>query len=254
MYKLLGAATTLLLANSAFSEEVAPLDCSIYRQGPILTQEIAIYREPPLADYSNAEMTEIHYQELYAWGPGGSQDGRPDDSLLVDINISDGQPLPRQIRNSTPPQERTFFTMLLQGKPYGPLNAVFSIYSGSRSSGPSELTKLSDGTYYYPLPPFEYSGVHFHGFDQVNVLDAQERTSSRFDSYIRVNEKGDVISYMRCNKIGSVLVPHCTIYERTNNFIIDYGYLRSEMYLIDTIRQNAHDFANCLTAPIEGED
>lgn len=223
-------------------------DCSIYRQGSLYTKEIAIYSMPDVY-----EMTEVHYRPEYDFGGmSGRPDNRPEENLLVDINIADGQTLPRRIRNSTPPQKQTFFTMLLTGRPYKPISRVIGIYA---DIWPLDLSsgELIDGKYYYEPVSFTRIDGDFYGFTQIDVTDSPAERKNSTDFFIREDKDGEIISFMTCGKVGSVLVPHCAVYEKTKQFQLDYGFRRNQLYLLETIRRHAHDFTNCLTEPIEGD-
>ena len=233
-------------------QDLPPLPpCEVYRQGPLLTREIAVYSLPPGDDPDAFEMVPIHYRELYDFGGmSGTPDGRPDSTLLVDITITDGQPLPRHIRNTTPPQQQTFFTMLLRGHSYLMPAQMIAIIGG-RPVQDTDSGRVIDGEWVYDPGPFNRTGEMFYGFERVTIDDGLDYARRRrLEMFIREDDAGHITSFIECSELGSVPNPGCSLYEQSGVFWLDYGFRRNQMHLLETIRAHAHGFAQCLTQPL----
>ena len=224
--------------------------CDVYRQGPLETRELVVYSLPP-GDYPDAfERVMVHYRPEYIDPPAIFPD--PPDAvptgLLVDIAIADGQPITYADRRISPMQSIDF-GMLLRGRSY-PMPARMIAIAGGRSVFDRESGRVIDGEFVVDPGPFNRTGVTFQGFDEVTFADSRPSRHRPADIFIRENDAGEITSVLRCSQLGSVLVPHCSLYEHSGVFDMKYNFRRNQMHLVETIRAHAHGFTRCLTEPL----
>ncbi|WP_227754433.1 hypothetical protein [Stagnihabitans tardus] len=214
--------------------------CAIFRQGPLQHDRLATYAGRPTNDARETRWLDLWYRPDYDFGgPSGGPDGLPNRSLLVDINLPDGQPLPKAYRNSANPMTKSFFTVLLSG---GAGDRAIERIVYSVTSAPL--------AWEWPRPrTWVKTGETIGPYTRVEVEGAADWAKAERDVYVQT--VGDeVISVMNCDKPGTELNPSCQVYEKAAQWEINIlGFRRNQLDQLDRIRQLSQDFAACLTLP-----
>jgi hypothetical protein len=226
-----------IAAPSALGAQSAPDPdhCQQFRKGPVVEDRIAVYSKLPDESSEVFRWLDISYRPEYLFRPliGGNPDGSPKTSILFEMLIDDGQPLPIDGRGKIRPQESRDFLLLLTGQPFLPLERSIAIYAFA-----------PDGS------KFWRTGDDFHGYERVEVdkrmlMNGEPQTT---DIFIEEDGSGRLIGVLQCDQLGSKPVPSCQLDEITKDFQVNIsGFRLDQMKFIDIIKSHARDFISCLT-------
>ena len=76
----------------------------------------------------------------------------------------------------------------------------------------------------------------FHGYERITVPGA---TYEDTEIFLQESEKGEITGFLRCDREGAFPNPGCTLVENGRYFTMDSSFNRSQMHLIEKIRNRA---------------
>lgn len=239
IYKLALLLPTLIAAAQASFAQEFPTPsaemCQKYRQGPVVHKRMPIYKEMPSADPASFYWADIWFRPEYLNSPfldGMKEpDGLPQRDLLFTLDITTGQPVPYEYRQSADPREDNFFALLLTGgRNHRPASRVIPTRANAKMNAKWRPT-----------------GEMFHGFERVEVDDIWPAWAGQTEVFIAPAPEND-LAVLTCRVMGSVPVPHCKITEKSKIFEMDYGGIRvNQLNQLEEMRQHARDFTACLS-------
>jgi hypothetical protein len=211
--------------------------CSVYRQGPVVHQRMPIYYAYPSEDPESFYWVDVWFRPEYLFDPAleglPRPDGLPERDLLFDLDITTGQPLPLDYRRSVRPQDKTFFSLLLNGgRNHLPNSRMVSII------GASEIGRT-----------WKRTGEFFYSFEKTEIVGPVRPQAGRprDDVFVAPAADGDV-AVMGCSPKGFDRVPSCQVYEKAKLFSMNFGEFRmNQLDELKIARQHAQNFTACLT-------
>lgn len=254
-------AFTLVVASSAQAEAHRVLSaevCSVYRQGPVVHRRMPVYYGEPSAHPSSLYFVDVWFRPEYLFDPSAASlprpDGLPIRSLLFDVNVEDGQPLPLAYRRRALPSEDRFFTLLLSGGvAHLPLDRILNSFANSFLTPDSHTSSHID----LHTPEIHPTGEIVFGMERIEIPSAKifnppnldfEYKPEIQDFYANFDNGGAITALMECTLAGSRDVPHCSLFEKSEYFEMSIsGFRRNQLDQLELIRKHARNFTTCLT-------
>jgi len=217
-------------------------NCEIYREGELISGELQVF-----SDWNKYKTVTIKYRPEYHVSPVSlcALDERCTGALFK-FDIQSGKPIPSDdldyMRNV---YGYTHASLLINSHAWFPVVRRLPTYA-LRPAGAS-------------FEGYEFTGETLGGHrlifypDDEDVLSAANARKKE-EVGIRLDNKGDVVSVLSCNRIGAYPNPNCSYFSQFEEFgpiLLTIAINRKQLPNLQKAIQHAEAFTSCLTQPVE---
>jgi hypothetical protein len=225
--------------------------CKPYRQGPLTSRKIALLGRN--TDERIIRWQTLYYRPEYVRFP---ETPRPVDAPLTSeiflLDSSTGQPVPPNLVYK-PGSARTATRLSIElGTNHGmSLHETLSIYAKNARNErvPFRVDQLKPQPGNYPNGTYFKTGEDFYGYSRIQLVEKiwTDDLGIRHDSFIEQDASMKLVSFLRCDAVGSVPNPGCELFEYFDDLRLKArSFRRNEMPNIEKIKNHARMFTKCL--------
>ena len=220
--------------------------CAPFRQGPLTSEVLDVYRTREASDAGTPEKLRIYYRPEYIAFPDSPPDPpsvKPTTAVFIFDSV-DGQPIPPDKRYGVRPSKDTHVSIVVSSKPYLELQRKLAIHANLPIVG------LGGGKWTTSPAPYRRLGKGLAGYEKVEVFGAniEKARIGREDVHVEEDQQQQLVGVLICDTPGSVPNPSCELFEETPDLEVEVGqFRRNEAGRLTEIKTIARAFVACLT-------